>query len=82
VSKAAYVLAQKQTRKHACHWPNCNEQVPPAMWGCKRHWFALPATLRAKIWAAYRPGQEIDNNPSPAYLEVAREAEEWIANRA
>lgn len=48
------------------------------MWGCKKHWFALPVGLRNKIWAAYRPGQEEDGRPSRRYVEVAREVEEWI----
>lgn len=40
-SKADYVRAQGQTRPHHCHWPGCDKQVPPAMWSCKPHWFAL-----------------------------------------
>lgn len=80
-SKAEYVKSQGQTRKHHCHWDGCTAQVPPAMWGCSKHWFMLPAALRSKVWAAYRPGQEVDMTPSDKYLEVAREVQEWIANR-
>lgn len=76
--KAKYVLSQRQTRNHACHWPGCPEQVPPARWGCRRHWFMLPKVLRDKIWAAFRPGQEKDLSPSKAYVQVAREVQEWI----
>jgi len=79
--KAAYVVQQGQTRNHACHWPGCTAQVPPAMWGCKEHWFALPPPIRTKIWRAYRMGQEIDGCPSREYLEAARAAQEWIAAR-
>lgn len=78
-SKVDYVLRQRQTRQHVCHWPGCEQQVPPAMWGCKAHWFALPLALRNKIWKAYRPGQEIDMRPSEAYLEAARAVQDWIA---
>lgn len=78
MSKADYVLSQHQTREHHCHWPGCGKQVPPAMWGCKAHWFKLPAGLRAKIWATYRPGQEKDMKPSATYLHVARQVQEWI----
>lgn len=74
-SKADHVRAQTQTRKHTCHWPGCGRQVPPAMWGCKPHWFALPKAIRDRIWKAYRPGQEDDRNVSLAYLEAAREAQ-------
>lgn len=56
-TKADYVRSQGQTRKHHCHWPGCSQQVPPAMWGCKGHWFKLPASLRARIWATYKPGR-------------------------
>ncbi len=76
--KADYVKAQPQTRDHGCHWPGCDKQVPPAKWGCARHWFMLPKRIRDKMWAAYRPGQEIDMKPSRAYVEVAREAQSWI----
>lgn len=82
MSKAAYVSRQGQTRKHTCHWPGCERQVPPAMWGCKPHWFQLPKHLRNKIWATYRPGQEIDGRPHWAYIDAAREVQEWIAQQS
>ncbi|MDP2214752.1 hypothetical protein [Phenylobacterium sp.] len=78
-AKADYVARQLQTRSHHCHWPGCDAQVPPAKWGCKRHWFALPPQIRAKIWNAFRPGQEVDQRPSRQYVEAAREAQSWIA---
>ena len=77
-TKADYVRRQPQTRPHTCHWPGCAKQVPPAMWGCKPHWFALPLALRNKVWAAYRPGQEATMTPSDAYLAVADEVDRWI----
>lgn len=76
--KARYVRAQTQHRPHHCHWPGCDQQVPPAMWGCPRHWFALPKLLRDRVWAAYRPGQELDMRPSREYVKVARAVQEWI----
>ena len=80
--KVKHVKAQKQTRAHACHWPGCLKQVPPAKWGCPEHWFALPAGLRNRIWAAYRPGQELDLKPSAEYLHVAEAVQEWIKRYA
>lgn len=77
-SKADYVRRQPQTRKHHCHWPGCNAQVPPAMWGCKAHWFRLPKALRDRIWETYRPGQEKTMSPSDAYLEAADAVQAWI----
>lgn len=79
MSKADYVRGQGQTRAHGCHWPGCTAQVPPAMWGCRRHWYTLPDALRKRIWATYRPGQERDMRPSEAYLEAARAVQAWIA---
>ena len=78
-SKADYVKSQGQDRPHICHWPECDTQVPPAMWGCKQHWFKLPIKIRNKIWAAYRPGQEKDLKVSREYIAAAREAQKWIA---
>jgi hypothetical protein len=77
--KVAHVRAAVQNRRHECHWPGCAAQVPPAMWGCSRHWYMLPKELRDKVWRAYRPGQEIDLTPSAAYVAVAREVQAWIA---
>lgn len=64
---------------HTCHWPDCGKEVPPAMWGCKVHWKALPKRLRDRIWATYRPGQEITKTPSLEYLQAARDVQDWIA---
>ncbi len=81
-TKADYVRSQGQTRSHHCHWPGCDKQVPPAMWGCKAHWFKLPAGLRARVWATYRPGQEITFTPSENYLRVADQVQQWIKENA
>lgn len=80
--KAEYVLRQKQTRQHHCHWPGCTQSVPPAMWGCKEHWFKLPSRLRVKIWKTYEPGQEVTRTPSKEYIAVAREVQDWIKEHA
>ena len=82
MSKAEYVKSQKQTRGHTCHWPGCERQVPPAMWGCKPHWMRLPYGLRAHIWATYVPGQEVSMTPSEDYLDAARDVQDWIAAAA
>lgn len=80
-SKAAHVKRQAASVPaggHHCHWPGCRKAVPAAMWSCKTHWFALPERLRKPIWAAYRPGQEDDKNPSPEYLAATRAACDWV----
>jgi hypothetical protein len=76
--KVKYVLSQTQSRNHECHWPGCNIQVAPALWGCREHWYRLPHILRTRIWASYRIGQEKDMNPSEAYIEVAKLVQKWI----
>jgi hypothetical protein len=63
---------------HTCHWPGCPQVVPPKLWGCKTHWFRLPAHLRQRILDAYVPGQELTKTPSAVYLQAAREAQAWI----
>lgn len=78
MDKNEYVKSQSQTRKHHCHWVGCDKQVPPAMWGCKTHWFKLPKQIRDEIWMTYVPGQEVSMTPSKRYLEAADRAEKWI----
>ena len=78
MDKADYVKSQGQTREHHCHWPGCEKQVPPAMWGCREHWYQLPLKIRNKIWTAFKPGQEITMTPSREYVAAAMEAQEWI----
>ena len=68
--------------KHTCHWPGCEAEVPPKMWGCKPHWFKLPLRLRQEVWNAYRPGQEVDKLPSLLYIQVANDVKRWIHQNA
>lgn len=77
--KFNHVRRAQQTRSHACHWPGCRIQVPPARWGCAPHWYALPQPIRIAIWSAYRSGQEESGRPSRDYLRAAKEAQDWIA---
>lgn len=80
--KAEYVRRQRQTRDHTCHWPGCEKQVPPAMWGCRPHWTRLPRGLRNQIWDTYEIGQEASGEPSREYLDVARAVQLWIQGQA
>lgn len=80
-AKVAYVKSQGQTRLHTCHWPGCDKQVPPALWGCKPHWYALPKEIREAIWNAYQPGQERSGRPSFTYIEAAKAAQAWIRKK-
>lgn len=66
---------------HTCHAEGCTVEVPPSMWGCRRHWFMVPKPLRDRVWATYRPGQEIDKRPSDEYREAAFAAVEAVARK-
>ena len=64
--------------RHVCHAPGCLTPVPPKMFACRPHWYALPKPLRDAIWATYRDGQEITKDPSPEYLDAAAAAVEYL----
>lgn len=66
---------------HTCHATGCKANVPPEMWGCRRHWFMVPPDIRRRIWATYRPGQCDDMNPSENYLRAAKAAIIAVARR-
>ena len=64
---------------HTCHAEGCAVAIPPRMFMCRAHWFALPKSYRDAIWATYRPGQERDKDPSLEYLSAAMAAVNYIA---
>lgn len=66
---------------HVCHAHGCNRRVPPSMFACKPHWFALPKPIRDAIWQEYREGQEDDKRPSLRYLAVQQLAVATLAYR-
>lgn len=66
---------------HVCHAEGCNVAVPPKMLMCRRHWFQVPKQLRDAVWAEYRPGQEVDKQPSDEYMQVAIAAIAAVAER-
>lgn len=63
---------------HLCHWPGCREVVSPRYFACRPHWASLPWLIKLRILRSYRPGQEIDKNPSPDYIAAAKAAREWV----
>ena len=58
---------------HHCHNPNCRRPLPAHLVSHKSAWFALPKRLRDGIWANYREGQEIDKQPTEAYIDALDE---------
>lgn len=65
---------------HTCHAIGCDVPIPPALFMCKPHWFAVPTELRRQIQSHYRPGQEISKDPSPQHIEVATAAKLAVFN--
>jgi hypothetical protein len=59
---------------HNCHAFGCTRKVPPRLLMCAAHWRIVPRQIQAQVWKHYRPGQEIDKNPTEAYLLVQRAA--------
>jgi len=65
--------------RHLCHARQCQTAVPPKRLMCLKHWRMVPRALQRRVWALYRPGQEITKTPTPEYLEAARDAVEAVA---
>lgn len=74
---------QERNRRenHTCHAMGCKVKVPPAMFMCKPHWFALPKQTRNAVWDVYIPGQEIRMDPTEEYMDVTFEAIKWLAEK-
>jgi len=66
---------------HTCHATGCTAKVPPEMFTCRRHWFALPKAMRDAICLHYRPGQCDDWNITHEYAEAARNAVRFLAEK-
>ena len=66
---------------HTCHATGCKTVIPPEMWGCKKHWFMVPKSIRDRIWKTYRVGQCDDMNPSKSYCLAAKDAVIAVANK-
>jgi len=65
--------------KHTCHAKGCEVLVAPRLLMCLKHWRKVPLELQRKVWAHYRPRQEIDKRPSAAYLDAAQAAIDAVA---
>lgn len=66
---------------HHCHATNCQTPVPPEMFMCRKHWYKVPKSIRAKIWKTYRDGQCDDMEPSKEYCETAKLAVTIVAKK-
>lgn len=66
---------------HTCHARGCGAHVKPELLMCFAHWRLVPSKIQRAVWAAYRPGQCDDKNPSEAWHEAADAAIGWVAMR-
>ena len=66
---------------HHCHATGCRRAVAPEMLMCRRHWFMVPAPLRAWVLETYRDGQCDDWRPSAAYCAAAAAAVTAVARQ-
>ncbi len=57
--------------EHQCHAIGCSTPVQPKMHMCLKHWRMVPKLVQNLIWKHYRPGQEIDKQPSLDYIVTA-----------
>lgn len=69
-------MEEGEVRAHTCHAHGCAKAVPPKLLMCLNHWRMVPRHLQSMVWRHYRPGQEIDKNPSREYL-LAQRAAVW-----
>ncbi len=60
--------------KHTCHVDNCNVVVPPKMLMCANHWRRVPQKEQLAVYKTYKPGQEVNKNPSNEWLTAAKAA--------
>lgn len=67
------------TDRHTCHAHGCSVHVPPELLMCRSHWRLVPKDLKRAVLRYYRPGQEIQKNPSDAYLIAAANAINAVA---
>ena len=66
---------------HSCHAINCKTEIEPKLFMCYKHWKMVPKKLQISIWNEYRPGQEIDKNPSIRYMAVQQFAVGEVADK-
>jgi hypothetical protein len=66
---------------HTCHAIGCAVRVRPELLMCGRHWWMVSRPTQLAVWAAYRPGQCDDKNPSRAWLDAADAAIGEVAER-
>lgn len=65
---------------HTCHAYRCKRAVKPEFFMCVQHWRQVPAALKARIWATYRPGQCDDKRITQKYGDAAKASIRAVAD--
>ena len=60
--------------EHHCHIPGCSKVIEPKFLMCPGHWKQVPKDLQNEVYRHYRPGQEIDKQPSQGWILASRAA--------
>lgn len=63
---------------HHCHAIRCQTLCEPEKLMCLRHWRMVPKHMQRAVWAAYRPGQCDDKNPSEDWVTAADAAIQMV----
>ncbi|MCV7328365.1 hypothetical protein U8D42_27085 (plasmid) [Mycobacterium europaeum] len=66
---------------HVCRARGCDVDIEPRLFMCAHHWSLVPPALRESIRSTYRPGQEVDKQPSAQYLAFAAAAIADVAHK-
>lgn len=66
---------------HVCHARGCTTEIEPRLFMCPDHWKQVPPALRESITSAYRPGQQVDEQPSSQYVALACAAIDAVAHK-
>jgi hypothetical protein len=74
-------MQPQKHHEHHCHWPGCDKYCHPKEWGCARHWLLVPLKYKHALIKNYRPGQEVDKNPSDKYIDAAVELHHYCIDQ-
>jgi hypothetical protein len=66
---------------HRCSWPGCTLRVDPHLWGCRVHWFRVPADLRRELQRHFVPGQSV-STWTIGYRAAFEAVERWITEQS
>lgn len=63
--------------KHKCLAHDCAKRIDARFLMCAPHWSLVPGPIQKRVYAAYRPGQDI-TTASQAWHDAADEAKQAV----